>query len=61
MDWTTEVTVEFTPLPKEKEEAYWSAIRYFAEIIFADLEENVDESLINNLTKREQDLVEIEM
>lgn len=24
------------PLPAEKEEAYWAAIRYFAEVMFAD-------------------------
>ena len=35
--WTSELTVEFVPLPPEKEEAYWAALRYFAEIMFADL------------------------
>jgi hypothetical protein len=47
MEWTTELTVGFVPLPPEKEEAYWAAIRYFAEIMFADLlAVSVDESLI---------------
>jgi hypothetical protein len=35
--WTAEFTVEFTPLPKEKEEAYWAAIHYFAELLYAHL------------------------
>ncbi len=34
--WTTELTVGFVPLPPEKEEAYWAAIRYFAEVMFAE-------------------------
>lgn len=28
--WTSEITVEFVPLPKDKEEAYWAALQYFA-------------------------------
>jgi hypothetical protein len=32
--WTTELTVGFVPLPPEKEEAYWAAIRYFARVMF---------------------------
>jgi len=36
-EWTTELSVEFVSLPPEKEEAYWESIRYFAEIMFADL------------------------
>jgi len=35
--WTTEFTFDFVPLPPEKEEAYWAAIHYFAEVMFADL------------------------
>jgi hypothetical protein len=35
--WTTEITISFVPLPKEKEEAYWAAIHYLAQIMFADL------------------------
>lgn len=35
--WTTELTVNFVPLPPEKEEAYWAAIEYFAQVMFADL------------------------
>lgn len=31
------VTVEFVPLPPEKEEAYWAAIHVLSEIMFADL------------------------
>jgi hypothetical protein len=37
MEWTTEFTFDFVTLPSEKEEAYWAAIRYFAEVMFADL------------------------
>jgi hypothetical protein len=37
MDWKTEFTFDFMPLPPEKEEAYWAAIRYFAEVMFSDL------------------------
>lgn len=44
--FTAEIAVDFTPLPQELEEAYWFAIRYFAEIMFADLAVNADESLI---------------
>lgn len=36
-EWTTELSVEFVPLPPEKEAAYWAAIHYFAEIMFDDL------------------------
>lgn len=35
--WTTELIVNFVPLPPEKEEAYWAAIQYLAEIMFSDL------------------------
>ena len=35
--WTSEITVEFVPLPKEKEEAYWAAIHYFAELLYLEL------------------------
>jgi len=34
--WTTELTFIFVPLPPEKEEAYWAAIVYFSEIMFAE-------------------------
>lgn len=37
MEWKTDLTVGFVPLPPEKEEAYWAAIQYFAEVMFADL------------------------
>jgi hypothetical protein len=37
MEWTAELTVGFVPLPPEKQEAYWAAIHYFAEIMFEDL------------------------
>lgn len=37
MEWTTELTVGFVPLPPEKEEAYWAAIHILAEIMFEDL------------------------
>lgn len=32
--WTSEFTVDFTPLPAEMEEAYWAAVHYFAEVMF---------------------------
>lgn len=35
--WTTECSVEFVPLPAEKEEAYWAAIEYFREILIKEL------------------------
>lgn len=44
--WTTEITVGFVPLPKDKEEAYWAAIDYLAEVMFSDLldpQKEVDE------------------
>lgn len=31
--WKIIITVEFTPLPKEKEEAYWAALKFFAQEI----------------------------
>jgi hypothetical protein len=43
MEWTAELTVAFVPLPPEKEEAYWAAIHYFAEVMFADLLADVEE------------------
>jgi hypothetical protein len=47
MEWTTEFTFDFVPLPPEKEDAYWAAIQYFAEVMFADLlAASVDETLI---------------
>jgi hypothetical protein len=48
--WTTELTVGFVPLPPEKEEAYWAAIHFLAEIMFADLlEVSVEESLVTRI------------
>ncbi len=35
--FTSEITVEFTPLPKEMEEAYWTALNYFAEVILSEM------------------------
>jgi hypothetical protein len=35
--FTSEITVEFTPLPKEMEEAYWAALNYFAEVMLSDI------------------------
>lgn len=35
--FTSEITVEFTPLPKEMEEAYWAALHYFAEVMLRDI------------------------
>lgn len=37
MEWTAELTVGFVSLPPEMEEAYWAALHYFAEVMFADL------------------------
>jgi len=34
--WTAELTVGFVPLPSDQEEAYWEAILYFGEVIFAE-------------------------
>lgn len=46
--WTSKITVGFVPLPPEEEEAYWAAIRYFVEIMFADLlEENAQKEKEN--------------
>jgi len=42
---TIELSVEFTPLPPEMEEAYWASIRWFANIIIADLQQEYNESL----------------
>ncbi len=36
--FTSEITVEFTPLPKEKEEAYWAALNYFAEVMLSEMQ-----------------------
>jgi len=33
--FTSEITVEFTPLPKEMEEVYWAALNYFAEVMLS--------------------------
>jgi hypothetical protein len=33
--FTSNVTVEFSPLPAEKEEAYWMALNYFAEVMLS--------------------------
>ncbi len=44
--WTCEITIEYVPLPPEKEELYWAAIGYFAEVLFSELvnsEKEVDE------------------
>lgn len=39
--FTSNVTVEFSPLPAEKEDAYWMALNYFAEVMLkTDLNEN---------------------
>jgi hypothetical protein len=35
--FTSEITVEFCPLPKEKEEAYWATLSYFAEVILNEM------------------------
>jgi hypothetical protein len=35
--FTSEITVEFTPLPKEMEEAYWTTLNYFAEVILNEM------------------------
>ena len=35
--WTCKVTVEFVPLPPEREEAYWAAMKYFAEVIHKEI------------------------
>ena len=35
--WSTKVSVEFVPLPLEKEQAYWAAMKYFASVLMQDL------------------------
>jgi hypothetical protein len=42
-EWTTELSVGFVPLPPEKEEAYWEAIHWLAEIMFKDFDPLVAE------------------
>ena len=46
--WITKVIVGFVPCPKEKEEAYWAAIRYFAQVMFADLLDAEKEAEVTN-------------
>jgi hypothetical protein len=41
--WTADFTVEFVPLPKEMEEAYWEAIRYIADMMRKHMQEELDE------------------
>ena len=36
--FTSEITVEFTPLPKEMEEVYWAALNYFAEVMLSEMQ-----------------------
>ena len=46
--WTAEFTFDFVPLPEEREEGYWDAIHYFAQVMFADflpMEEQERESI----------------
>lgn len=60
MEWTTELTVGFVPLPPEKEELYWAAIRYFAEVMFADLlEPGAAAEPTEELYSEDQDLSEL--
>ncbi len=35
--WSCKISVEFIDLPIEKEELYWAAISYFAEVLFQEL------------------------
>jgi hypothetical protein len=42
--FTSDMSVEFSPLPKEMEEAYWAALHYFADVILSDIK-NESESL----------------
>jgi hypothetical protein len=47
--WTAEITVEFVPLPPEKEAAYWAAMKYFADLMYGYmLEELIDSSIDHN-------------
>ena len=46
MEWTAELSVGFVPLPPEKEEAYWAAIHFLAEIMFADLIEEQNKETV---------------
>jgi len=45
--WTAEITVEFVPLPPEKAEAYWAAMKYFADLMYGYMLEEAIESSIN--------------
>jgi hypothetical protein len=35
--FTSEITVEFSPLPEEMEGAYWASLEYFAEVILREI------------------------
>lgn len=54
--WTTELIVNFVPLPPEKEEAYWAAIQYFAEIMFAE-ELTVPAAELETVSQDEEEVV----
>ena len=56
MEWTAELTVGFVPLPPEKEEAYWAAIQYFAEIMFAE-ELTVPAAELETVSQDEEEVV----
>lgn len=48
--FTSTVQVEFSPLPVEKEDAYWMTLNYFAEVI---LKTEANENISSGLTESE--------
>ena len=49
--WTSEITVDFVPLPKEKEDAYWETMRYFAEVLRKVVEDDLRTALLENIER----------
>ena len=47
--WTHNLTVSFVPVSEKDEEAYWAAIRFFAQVILDNLLE--DEKEVTNKNK----------
>lgn len=49
---TSEITVEFIPLPPEMEEDYWAVIRYFAALLHKCMEEETLAVTENHIRER---------
>lgn len=41
--WTFEVTINFVPLPKENEAAYWAVMQYFASVMFDETNDETND------------------